>query len=295
MKKFILTGHVDHGKSTFCGRLLVNYNKEIDTYKVDKLKNESPNNWLGQLLDIYEEERERNKTFEWSSISITEDIILFDTPGHKIFIREFLQALTLENIPNIILCISGKIDEFDSGFRSGFVKEYIKIIRAVGITNIIVLWTKQIPIEKDKIELNKFLKYINFNNIIEFNIDSVNNIGIEEIWNYLNNTNHDNTIHNNHLNMHSIQCISRVVGEIRFLHNDIYMSGYIGIAHLLGNEIQFEFDKFEVDGRIVNFINSNKIQKAKVSIIFEKPTVISKRFILRNRNNDTIGFVIITK
>lgn len=47
MPNYILTGHVDHGKSTLCGRLLVNYTEQ-DKHYLEKLRQTSPNNWLGQ-------------------------------------------------------------------------------------------------------------------------------------------------------------------------------------------------------------------------------------------------------
>lgn len=283
MPNYILTGHVDHGKSTLCGRLLVNYTEQ-DKHYLEKLRQTSPNNWLGQIFDIYDEERERNKTFEWSKIEVS-PITLFDTPGHKTFIREFLQALTKEKINGCILCISGKHDEFESGFRLGEVKEYLKLIRATGITTLIIVWTKTTPTEKDKNDLEKFAKSLGFC-FETFQVDSVNNTGVESLWNYL-----KNMIESEEQLTENIIETQKVIGEIRFFIESIYGIGYRGIAHSQGNEVDFEIKKLRLDNKIVGFINSGKNNRVEAIIIFEKPIKVGKRFILRNEKNETIGFV----
>jgi hypothetical protein len=283
MPNYILTGHVDHGKSTLCGRLIVNYTEQ-DPHYLEKLRQSSPNNWLGQIFDIYDEERERNKTFEWSKIEVS-PITLFDTPGHKTFIREFLQALTKERINGCILCISGKPDEFESGYRLGEVKEYLKLIRATGITTLIIVWTKTIPSEKDKNDLEKFTKSLGFN-FETFRVDSVNNTGIESLWNYL-----KGMVESEEILIENIIETQKVRGEIRFFIESIYCNGYRGIAHSQGDEVDFEINKLRLDNKIVGFINSGKNKRVEAIITFEKPIKVGKRIILRNEKNETIGFV----
>lgn len=287
MPNYILTGHVDHGKSTLCGRLLVNYTEQ-DKHYLEKLRQTSPNNWLSQIFDIYDEERERNKTFEWSKIEVS-TITLFDTPGHKTFIREFLQALTKEKLNGCILCISGKPDEFESGFRLGEVKEYLKLIRATGITTLIIVWTKIIPTEKDKNDLEKFTKSLGFC-FETFQVDSVNNKGIESVWNYLNSLvePEEQLTENNSLTQ-------KILGEIRFFVESIYCIGYHGIAHSQGDESDFEIKRLRIDNKNVGFINSSKNNRVEAIINFQKPIKVGKRIILRNEKNETIGFVQVLK
>jgi ethanolamine utilization protein EutP (predicted NTPase) len=284
MPNFILTGHVDHGKSTLCGRLLVNYTEQ-DSHYLDKLRQTSPNNWLGQIFDIYDEERERNKTFEWSKIEV-QPIVLFDTPGHKTFIREFLQALTIEKITACILCISGKPDEFESGFRLGDVKEYLKLIRAAGLGNILIVWTKDIPTDKDKNELNRFINQLGFKNE-SFNVDSVNNIGVTELWNYL--KDFPELKQEEEILIEKDKCI----GELRFFDNDkLYCLGYKGIAHSGGEEANFELKRLRIDSRESKFIQTSKHNRADCVITFDKPIKVGKRIILRDASNSTIGFIV---
>ena len=53
---------------------------------------------LSNILDIYEEEQIRGKTFEISSFNVQHNNFKYtfiDTPGHKIYIRQYIQARTL--------------------------------------------------------------------------------------------------------------------------------------------------------------------------------------------------------
>lgn len=92
MKKFVAIGHVDTGKSTFCGHLLYkcNYINDHDFKKIkDKAKQDQMEKWIwARILDIYEEETSRGKTHEFSEIGFTyndKDYTLIDTPGHQKF------------------------------------------------------------------------------------------------------------------------------------------------------------------------------------------------------------------
>jgi len=160
----------------------VNYGN-LDIHQLIKLKEDCPKSYLNRILDIYEEERERNKTFEWSSIILNNEIELIDTPGHKIFIREFIQALTTNKIDSILFCISGKRNEFSSGFEES--QEFIKLIRSCNIKKFIIIWTKSPPEEEDRERLKIFLKNTR-TDFVEFYVDSVENTGINDLWRYIN-------------------------------------------------------------------------------------------------------------
>eukprot|EP00762_Andalucia_godoyi_P006254 ANDGO_01625.mRNA.1 Eukaryotic peptide chain release factor GTP-binding subunit len=291
MKRFLLTGHVDHGKSTLCGRLLVNYGS-TDAHEVEKRKLESPNNWLGQLLDTFEEERSRNKTFEWSRTEIGPNIELFDTPGHKMFIREFLQALTAADISCGILCVSSKSDEFHSGFRLGEVKEYLKLIRSTGIKDLIVVWTKVgsgMPASNDEDDLKKYLRAVGFSASV-FHVDSFEDKGVSELWAAMNSV------------LPAVPSSVEVSegdvirGELRFFVEELFTAGYTGVCHSFGEEAMFEFAKFRLPSKaIVTFVHASKTPKVEVVLKLSRPIRFRDRLILRNTNNETIGYVIVSK
>ena len=69
--KFVVVGHVDVGKSSLCGQILVN-SGYIEQHEFDKIKHQAErdgakNCLFARILDIYEEERARGKTHEYSS------------------------------------------------------------------------------------------------------------------------------------------------------------------------------------------------------------------------------------
>ena len=86
--KIVIAGHVDHGKSTLIGRLLLDTNslsrnKFSELKKISKeLGNEIE---LAYLTDQLKEEREQNKTIDTTQVSFktkSKNFIIIDTPGH---------------------------------------------------------------------------------------------------------------------------------------------------------------------------------------------------------------------
>ena len=69
----VLFGHVDHGKSTFAGSLLIHTSS------------------VSQLLDTYESERLGGKTVEYCTKRI-EDLTCIDTPGHMAYLPEVINT-----------------------------------------------------------------------------------------------------------------------------------------------------------------------------------------------------------
>lgn len=64
----VFIGHVDCGKSTTCGRILVAANA-IDAVELKKMKQDAKEAkreswWIAYVMDINEEEREKGKTVE---------------------------------------------------------------------------------------------------------------------------------------------------------------------------------------------------------------------------------------
>lgn len=151
MKKFVVVGHVDSGKSTMCGQIL-RLTKSVDAHTAAVCR-------PSELLDIYEEERERGKTHEYTKIEFTvpahpgcrmcvegtsspPTYALIDTPGHKSFIREILSARgdDASNKPRFTQGSRDHLPWFDHDRRP--TRIHVILVRALGIVNLIVVINK---------------------------------------------------------------------------------------------------------------------------------------------------------
>ena len=140
---FIVSGHVDHGKSTLLGFLLYKYgqiyNEEdklvpfITEHDMENLRKKAqelgmPGWEYAYVLDICSEERESGKTFNYTAIDFeykNKSYRCIDTPGHKCYIRELLAALNDDQEQSMVgvLLISAIENEFISGITAGQQKK----------------------------------------------------------------------------------------------------------------------------------------------------------------------------
>lgn len=169
MKKFIFLASVDQGKSTIAGNILYQTGN-VDQHLFEKTQAEVPKRQIwSALLDIYEQERVRGKTFEYSSVEFkyqTKKYTMLDCPGHGIYIRSTIEAI-YEDVK--IACFVVNVSEFESGFNQGTAKEHLILARAVGIEHIIVCinhmdtidWDEKLYNETQS-KIDKFLKTLRF-------------------------------------------------------------------------------------------------------------------------------------
>ena len=173
-----IIGHVDCGKSTLCGQILyrsgIVSNEEINKLKLIAKEKKMDSWYLAYLTDTTNEERDKGKTIEYSinNFYINDlKINLIDSPGHKNYIQNTLQALFISDIA--ILVVSAKEGEFESGFEKlGQTKEHLIISKGSGINNIIVVINKiddqtiinlKERIEYIKNKLDEYIKKLNLN------------------------------------------------------------------------------------------------------------------------------------
>ncbi|MEM2453798.1 MAG: elongation factor 1-alpha, partial [Ignisphaera sp.] len=173
----VIIGHVDHGKSTLVGRLLVEAGavdektwKEVVESAIKAGKESEKYAWL---LDRLKEERERGLTislayrkFETNNIYYT----IIDAPGHRDFIKNMITGASQADVA--VLAVSAKKGEFEAGMSpEGQTREHILLAKTMGIDNLIIAITKMDTTEPPYSEkrfieiieiLTKFLKAVGY-------------------------------------------------------------------------------------------------------------------------------------
>ncbi|MEM4682584.1 MAG: translation elongation factor EF-1 subunit alpha [Ignisphaera sp.] len=173
----VIIGHVDHGKSTLVGRLLVETGavdektwKEVVEAAIKAGKESEKYAWL---LDRLKEERERGLTislayrkFETNNIYYT----IIDAPGHRDFIKNMITGASQADVA--VLAVSAKKGEFEAGMSpEGQTREHILLAKTMGIDNLIIAITKMDTTEPPYSEkrfieiieiLTKFLKVVGY-------------------------------------------------------------------------------------------------------------------------------------
>ncbi|EJW03824.1 hypothetical protein EDEG_01882 [Edhazardia aedis USNM 41457] len=142
----LFIGHVDAGKSTICGQILLQLNL-IDSRLLQKLIQESKDlkreSWyLSYLMDTNPEERNKGKTTETGRAQFdlkTKRVYVLDCPGHKNYISEMINSAGQADIA--ILVISARINEFESGLK-GQTRDHIILAKSLGVKKIVVLVNK---------------------------------------------------------------------------------------------------------------------------------------------------------
>ncbi len=155
--KIVITGHIDHGKSTLIGRLLYDTNS-LPEDKMKEIKNVSQS--LGRqiefayVIDNLEEEREQQLTIDTAQLFFKTDkrkYVIIDSPGHKEFIKNMITGASQADLAILLLDANeGIMDQ---------TKRHPYIIKMLGINNLIVVINKMdlVCYDSDKFEKMKEL------------------------------------------------------------------------------------------------------------------------------------------
>jgi peptide chain release factor subunit 3 len=144
----IFMGHVDAGKSTMGGHILL-LTGMVDKRTMEKYEEEAAKlgreSWyLSWALDLNQEERNKGKTqeygrgyFETESRRFT----IIDAPGHKTFVPSMIEGAAQADVG--ILVISARKNEFEAGFeKGGQTREHALLAKTAGVKRIIMVINK---------------------------------------------------------------------------------------------------------------------------------------------------------
>ena len=145
----IVTGHVDHGKSTSMGHFLFDLGV-VDQRMIEEFAKESEKTGAGDsfkyawVLDELKDERERGvtvdlafKRFETPKYFYT----LIDAPGHRDFIKNMITGASEADVA--VLVVSAKKGEADVALGAGGqAREHAFLLRTLGVTQLVACINK---------------------------------------------------------------------------------------------------------------------------------------------------------
>jgi peptide chain release factor subunit 3 len=168
----LFMGHVDAGKSTMGGHLLLLTGmvdkRTVEQYK-EKAKELGRESWyLSWALDLNQEERDKGKTTEYGrGTFLTEKrrYTIIDAPGHRSFVPSMIEGAAQADVG--VLVISARKGEFETGFeKDGQTREHVLLAKTAGVKKILMVINKMddptVEWSKDRYDeiVNKMLPFM---------------------------------------------------------------------------------------------------------------------------------------
>ncbi|MFH1874263.1 MAG: GTP-binding protein [Pseudomonadota bacterium] len=154
--KIVIVGHVDHGKSTLIGRLLLDTNS-LPKEKMAEIKQVSKElgreTQLAYLIDHLKEEREKNITIDTSQIFFQtkkREYVIIDAPGHVKFLKNMISGASLAEAA--ILIVDAKEGMQEQTRRHAYV------VSLLGLDKVIVLLNKMDLLNYDQTRFEQVKK-----------------------------------------------------------------------------------------------------------------------------------------
>ncbi len=135
----VITGHVDHGKSTLVGRLLADTHSlpqgKLENVKLSCEKNARPFEY-SMLLDALEDEQKQGITIDSARIFFKtqkREYVIIDAPGHIEFLRNMLSGASRASAA--VLVIDAKEGVAENSKRHGMLLSLLGISQVVVVIN----------------------------------------------------------------------------------------------------------------------------------------------------------------
>lgn len=135
----VITGHVDHGKSTLVGRLLADTNSlpqgKLEAIKESCAKNARPFEY-SMLLDALEDEQKQGITIDAARIffqSQLREYVIIDAPGHVEFLRNMLSGASRAEAA--VLVIDAKEGVAENSKRHGMLLSLLGVAQVIVVVN----------------------------------------------------------------------------------------------------------------------------------------------------------------
>lgn len=322
MIKFLLTGHVDHGKSTLGGQILYQCDS-FDKRSAEKIFTQAEKEKMNcfrwaRLLDIDCEEQEKGVTIESNEFKFQyqeKDFKLIDTPGHKLYIRHLINAIYCNSEDGVlvgVLVLSAIPREYQASVVSGQIKEDILLLRAAGIDSVVVAINKMDKLNWDRNSFDKIqasitplLKSARYRQIMFAACSGLEGKGVltkefEDVPALLESI--EKCSLNKKIILDTPKCeikeTNLISVDIFILNCSIFSPGYEGIIHMTQGEFGFKVEKITRISPIKTskpppFIKTGEGGKA-ILLLSEKITIKNKDRLILRRCDKTIAHGIVS-
>jgi elongation factor 1-alpha len=133
----VFIGHVDHGKSTSVGRILLDTH-HIEQHIIDKFRKEAEAKGKGSfefawVMDGLKEERERGVTIDVAHKKFTSDKYYFtiiDAPGHRDFVKNMITGTSQADAAVLVVAAPEGV--------MAQTKEHVFLAKTLGVNQIII-------------------------------------------------------------------------------------------------------------------------------------------------------------
>jgi elongation factor 1-alpha len=165
----VFIGHVDHGKSTTVGRLMLETG-HIPEHLIENLKQEAEEKGKGgfefaYVMDNLKEERERGVTIDIAHKEFDTDEYFFtiiDAPGHRDFVKNMITGTSQADAAILV------VDAKDGVMQQ--TKEHLFLAKTLGVPQLVVAVNKMDAVDYDqgtyedvKDEISELLQTVGWN------------------------------------------------------------------------------------------------------------------------------------